>query len=74
MTYRRDISVKFVQILVICQEAFDRMFYDTESGKTIDDRIYYLSYHEITKLYIFQKKAINWTISYLINFANNFLD
>ena len=50
------------------------MFYDTESGKTIDDRIYYLNYYEITKLYIFQKKTINGTISYLINFANKFLD
>ena len=50
------------------------MFYDTESGKTIDDRIYDLNYHEITKLYIFQKKAFNGTISHLINFASKFLD
>ena len=50
------------------------MFYDTESGKAIDDIIFYLNYHEITKLNIFQKKAINGTISYLKNFANKFLD
>ena len=50
------------------------MCYDRESGKIIYDRTYYLNYHEITKLYLFQKKAVNGTISYLINFANSFLD
>ena len=50
------------------------MCYDRESGKIIYDRTYYLNHHEITKLYLFQKKAVNGTISYLINFANSFLD
>ena len=52
LTCCRDISVKFVRILEMC--------YDTESGKIIDDRIYYLNYHEITKLYLFQKKGNQW--------------
>ena len=47
---------------------------DTETGKIINERIYYLNYHEKTKLFLSQKKVVNGTISYLINFANNFLD
>ena len=43
LTCCRDISVKLVRILEVCQEAFNRMCYDTESGKIIDDRIYYLN-------------------------------
>ena len=74
LTCRRDISVKFVQIWEICQKAFDRICYDRETGKIIDERIYYLNYNEKTKLYIFQIKVINGAISYLINFAINFLD
>ena len=74
LTCHGDISLKFVQILEIRQETFDRMCYDTESGKSVDDRIYYLNYHEVTKVYLFEKKVINGTIFYLINFANNYLD
>lgn len=42
------------------------MCYDRESGKIIDDRIYYLNYHEIKKAKSFQKKVIKGTIFYLI--------
>ena len=52
-----NISLKFVQILEIRQDAFDRMCYNTESGKSVDDRIYYLNYDEVTKVYLFEKKG-----------------
>ena len=52
LTCCRDIGVKFLEISEISQEAFDRMFYDTESGKIID-YIYYLNYHEVSKVFLF---------------------
>ena len=76
LTCCRNIGVKFLHILEISQEAFVRISYDTESGKIIDD-IYYLNYHEISKICLFlfkKKKADNGAISYLLNFANNVLD
>ena len=56
LTIRRDIGNKFVQILEICEEAFDGLCYDSQFGKITEDTIYYLNYHQITKLYLFQKK------------------
>ena len=47
----------FVKMLQVAQKVFDTFCYDKKTGKIIYDPMFYLNYHEIKKLKLYQRKG-----------------
>ena len=48
----------FVKMLQVAQKVFDTFCYDKKTGKITYGPMFYLNYHEIRKLKLYQRKAI----------------